>query len=225
MHLRGGTKCNWLMWGNDWLSAGVPCIWWGYHIMVQIRRCGNLQSLSPKHRTKSLTHQTGNYPVTCFVSRPSGITLVKFHSLQVTIKTNILSLFWMTLVYVMELRLIADPSLQSLSFCREQGRVFVWSFQLWHLRVVSGYRRNIGYFESWLPSWCVCLFGHSLVPYPAAPTIKTWKSSVRGLTRRMAGCTVLMNSLLQQLRSCLLQCVAHFWNCVPKVSCTYVSHK
>ena len=26
MHLRGGTKCNWLMWGNDWLSAGVPCI-------------------------------------------------------------------------------------------------------------------------------------------------------------------------------------------------------
>ena len=42
------------------------------------------QSLSTKHRTKSLTHQTGNYPVTCFVSsRPSGITLVKFHSLGV----------------------------------------------------------------------------------------------------------------------------------------------
>ena len=57
--------------------------------MVQIRRCGNLQSLSPKHRTKSLTHQTGNYPVTCFVSRPSGITLVKFHSLQVTIKIRL----------------------------------------------------------------------------------------------------------------------------------------
>ena len=44
-----------------------------------------------KHRTKSLTHQTGNYPVTCFVSRPSGITLVKFHSLKVTIKTNLLA--------------------------------------------------------------------------------------------------------------------------------------
>ena len=29
------------------------------------------QSLSTKHRTKSLTHQTGNYPVSCFVSRPS----------------------------------------------------------------------------------------------------------------------------------------------------------
>ena len=49
------------------------------------------QSLSTKHRTKSLTHQTGNYPVTCFVSRPSGITLVKFHSLQITIKTNLLA--------------------------------------------------------------------------------------------------------------------------------------
>ena len=49
------------------------------------------QSLSTKHRTKSLTHQTGNYHVTCFVSRPSGITLVKFHSLQVTIKTNLLA--------------------------------------------------------------------------------------------------------------------------------------
>ena len=46
------------------------------------------QSLSTKHRTKSLSHQTGNYPVTCFVSRPSGITLVKFHSLQVTIKIS-----------------------------------------------------------------------------------------------------------------------------------------
>ena len=47
------------------------------------------QSLSTKHRTKSLTRETGNYPVACFVSRPSGITLVKLRSLQVTIKTNI----------------------------------------------------------------------------------------------------------------------------------------
>ena len=29
-----------------------------------------------KHWTKFLTHQTGNYPVTCFVSKPSGMTLV-----------------------------------------------------------------------------------------------------------------------------------------------------
>ena len=29
--------------------------------------------------------------MTCFVSRPSGITLVNFHSLQVTIKTNLLA--------------------------------------------------------------------------------------------------------------------------------------
>ena len=49
------------------------------------------ESLSTKHRTKSLTHQTGNYPVTCFVSRPSGITLVEFHSLQVIVKTNLLA--------------------------------------------------------------------------------------------------------------------------------------
>ena len=44
--------------------------------------------ISTKHRTKSLTHQTGNHPVTCFVSRPSGITLVTCHSLQVTVKTK-----------------------------------------------------------------------------------------------------------------------------------------
>ena len=29
--------------------------------------------------------------MTCFVSRPSGITLVKFHSFQVTIKTNLVA--------------------------------------------------------------------------------------------------------------------------------------
>ena len=28
------------------------------------------------YRTKFLTHQTGNHPVTCFVSKPSRITLV-----------------------------------------------------------------------------------------------------------------------------------------------------
>ena len=52
-------------------------------LQVTIKKRIFWQSLS-KHRTKSLTHQTGKYPVTCFVSRPSGITLVKFHSLQVT---------------------------------------------------------------------------------------------------------------------------------------------
>ena len=31
-----------------------------------------------KHWTKFLTHQTGNYPVTCFVSKPSRITSVEF---------------------------------------------------------------------------------------------------------------------------------------------------
>ena len=62
----------------------------GHSLQVTIKT-NLLQSLSTKHRTKYLTHQTGNYPVTCFVSRPSGITLVKFHSLQVTIKTNLLA--------------------------------------------------------------------------------------------------------------------------------------
>ena len=33
---------------------------------------------APSTELNLLTHQTGNYPVTCFVSRPSGITLVKF---------------------------------------------------------------------------------------------------------------------------------------------------
>ena len=43
---------------------------------------------APSTELNLFTHQTGNYPVTCFVSRPSGITLVKF-SLQ-AIKTNLL---------------------------------------------------------------------------------------------------------------------------------------
>ena len=32
-----------------------------------------------KHWTKFLTHQTGNYPVTCFVSKPSRVTLVELY--------------------------------------------------------------------------------------------------------------------------------------------------
>ena len=39
---------------------------------------------------------------------------------------------------------ITDPSLKSPS-CEEAGKVFVWSLQLWKLRVVSGYRPNMGY--------------------------------------------------------------------------------
>ena len=35
-----------------------------------------ISSYIPKHWTKFPTHQTGNYPVTCFVSKPSGITSV-----------------------------------------------------------------------------------------------------------------------------------------------------
>ena len=34
-----------------------------------------ISSYFTKHGTKFLTHQTGNYPVTCFVSKPSRITL------------------------------------------------------------------------------------------------------------------------------------------------------
>ena len=36
-----------------------------------------ISSYFTKHWTKFLTHQTGNYPVTCFVSKPSRITLVE----------------------------------------------------------------------------------------------------------------------------------------------------
>ena len=36
-----------------------------------------ISSFFTKHWTKFLNHQTGNYPVTCFVSKPSRITLVE----------------------------------------------------------------------------------------------------------------------------------------------------
>ena len=36
-----------------------------------------ISSYFTKHWTKFLTHQTGNYPVTCFVSKPSRITFVE----------------------------------------------------------------------------------------------------------------------------------------------------
>ena len=36
-----------------------------------------ISSFFTKHWTKFLSHQTGNYPVTCFVSKPSRITLVE----------------------------------------------------------------------------------------------------------------------------------------------------
>ena len=36
-----------------------------------------ISSYFTKHWTKFLTNQTGNYPVTCFVSKPSRITLVE----------------------------------------------------------------------------------------------------------------------------------------------------
>ena len=81
------TGCHYLI----CLSVCVcACVWHWIHYKLPYRRNFS-QSLSTKHRTKSLTHQTGNYPVTCFVSRLSGITLVKFHSLQVTIKTNLVA--------------------------------------------------------------------------------------------------------------------------------------
>ena len=35
-----------------------------------------ISSYFTKHWTKFLTHQTGNYPVTCFVSKPSRITSI-----------------------------------------------------------------------------------------------------------------------------------------------------
>ena len=38
-----------------------------------------MSSFFTKHWTKFLTHQTGNYPVTCFVSKPSRITLVELY--------------------------------------------------------------------------------------------------------------------------------------------------
>ena len=45
--------------------------------------------------------------MTCFVSRPSGITLVKFHSLQATITTNILCCVE-GFIYVLDYRELCD---------------------------------------------------------------------------------------------------------------------
>ena len=69
-----------------------------------------------------------------------------------------------------------------MSFCKEPGKVFVWSFQLRHLRVVSGYRRNMGYLRV---DCRAVVFAH-LVALPCSPPcgrpiIKTCKPSVRGL--------------------------------------------
>ena len=50
-----------------------------------------ISSYFTKHWTKFLTHQTGNYPVTCFVSKPSRITLVELSSTRVT-KSYLLAL-------------------------------------------------------------------------------------------------------------------------------------
>ena len=45
------------------------------------------KSLSTKHRTKSLTHQTGNYPVTCFVQDRLELPwLTSIHSKNETVK-------------------------------------------------------------------------------------------------------------------------------------------
>ena len=64
----------------------------------------------------------------------------------------------------MELRIITDPSLLSLS-CKEQGRVFVWSFQVWQF-VVSGYRRNMGYLRVDCRASVFTLLDTLPCPYP-----------------------------------------------------------
>ena len=44
--------------------------------------------------------------------------------------------------------------------------MFVWSFQVWQLRVVSGYRRNIGYLRVDCRAGVFALLDTLLCPYP-----------------------------------------------------------
>ena len=67
---------------------------------------------------------------------------------------------------------------------KEQGKVFVWYFQVRQFRVVPGYRHNM-----------VCLIFRTLclLPYPVGPIKETWKPSVRWVPGSRAGCTGLTN--------------------------------
>ena len=58
-------------------SVGLGNIY-SLQVTIKTNLLAELKHQAPNFGTKSLTHQTGNYPVTCFVSRPSRITLVKF---------------------------------------------------------------------------------------------------------------------------------------------------
>ena len=49
-----------------------------------------ISSYITKHWTKFLTHQTGNYPVTCFVSKPSRSTLVVLSIINTSYHTPLL---------------------------------------------------------------------------------------------------------------------------------------
>ena len=96
-----------------------------------------------------------------------------------------------------------NPHARSRFYCKEQGRMFVWSFQVWQFRVVSGYRRNMGYlrldcragvFALWDTLPCPYPVGDSSLSLPCGrPIIKIWKPSARGLPGSRAGCTGLTN--------------------------------
>ena len=100
------------------------------------------------------------------------------------------------------------------SFCKEPGRVFVWSFQTRQLPFVSGLRRNMGYMRVGCRAG---VFAH-LVNLPCClpcgrPIIKTWKPSVRGLPGSRPGCTGLTNEVWEWvLRSRIFDTCSSSWN-------------
>ena len=75
----------WMLGGTN--TCGMDCLVCSHSYLLSFTRVTKSYLLAPgttqisscftKHWTKFLTHQTGNYPVTCFVSKPSTITLVE----------------------------------------------------------------------------------------------------------------------------------------------------
>ena len=59
------NRCDALVWATDFIQEIVPF------------GSGDTTQISSYFTKQFLTHQTGNYPVTCFVSKPSRITLVE----------------------------------------------------------------------------------------------------------------------------------------------------
>ena len=115
--------------------------------------------------------------MTCFVSRPSGITLVKFQSLQVTIKTNLLAdymHYMFQLISVGTLKLVQGSLLCTISIRK-------W----YHRRNCQPVQQPVGYAYP----YCVCL----------PEMVKSWRRPPDHFSpppRSSSPCSLLMRNLL-----------------------------